>query len=358
MARFFESIIQQNVMMQRNNIIESEVTMPAFVGVGGSAFRAVAVCLLNDLDKLIFDKNKVLKERLDPYFDDAMADADKWSLMSARQKIEVIDVLAIALSKIAFNEIGANPLLYSTLFLDMHSQNWVDWMTLLLAKPDVNCIAALARVLDLQIDVYYVKSFDDVYVVYNYGNMNDPILGFPLIISLELRDNDCFKPLVTNYSWYNTLKLHIWRALPFDPDLKVTPRNLAELKRRVFQSLESLKERFLHASTGINAMMLAGDLTLKDLEAIYCKGLDELSNGYASEDRERGTQQYFDSIFHAIGYDAGAMVSRRSYEEQVSDKLRDGIVRLICSTNPDLVDNYLDDRSIKMAKSHTRSSKI
>lgn len=339
MTRFFENINPRYELFEHDIYGSSMTSVPMYVDVGGMGVRSVVITLLNDIDKFSLEKYQILKPIFDAYFENKPITKERWLFLSKSQQFGLIDELTVALSNMVFTEISQNPLAYSELFLATDRDNWQDLIKKLYASADLNCIAALARILSIQINVEVVKSPDDIYLLYQYGKGSYSKYH----VCLKMQSENYFTPEVTCQHLVSLLKSKEWEPLIYTPNLFNCDYNLMELQRRVMQAYESMSLKVAHTCSGINAMMLAGELTLKDFKAIYLKGLDEWSNSTGAIDW--GLQYFIERIVQNMRFKILAGLEQTD-EIQLAKRFILPIVKFIYLINPSLIDEYLDERSV------------
>lgn len=361
--RILTNVNQQSTTTTRTSksTILGQYGNPFFIDVGGSGFRAVAVWMMGYLLGMNSHQQATLVktrwvtkifERHIRYFPihqtliDLLASSDsvKRHTVSDRLKREFIDTVAYTLGRIAFDELCENPVLYRGAFSHGQTERLRDFMHAFLPQPDKYSIGALAKVLQLPIEIWHVNTSNDIPARYQYDSKKhesnlDTYLG-PV---LQLQAETCFMPMVFDPAWEGVLNYHIHSSLkPVAEQIKCG-FTLAELHAKLSAADEEIIERFIQVRANLVAMVQAGDLTLSHLKTMYSKGLYEANLQRTRIGTECGNQYYFADITSSRDGALPALKPFSGYDDEIMNQLLTAIARSVSlgEMSLDLIDSYL-----------------
>ena len=311
---------------------------PRFVNVGGAGdcgFRSIAAGMIDNV--LVNPRaNEGLAAALlayhAKYFEQPNRERYKTAsehfaqLVQRAQSRKFLSELAYALRQIAVDELCEYPQYYRGAFVDVNEGTSPKEMRRQSTWIDESAIAALAKVMQIPIEVQAVFPQKELPKVLRYDEGIEKPRGSTVVIQLQDKH---YIPRVNKTDYFSDLK-----------PVQVTPRlssanqndpDLSEILAKIEAEDKHLLCEFEEHSNRLKWMVEDGVMTKDRLLNIYIKGISssDYLEGRARAGLKEGNQDFFAAIERARGVVRPVELSVESNEKQVTNELVHAIARAI-----------------------------
>jgi hypothetical protein len=337
-------------MKTRSSFFSTPVT-PAvqpehYVNVGGEGdcgFRAAAAAMIDNILTKPRTNQELAKKLLalhDKYFHEDHRKRAARLLKPSEQILTLTETpskRALFLSQLAYalRQVAVDYQVhpdhqerYIGAFIKENEETEPQKMRLQKTEIDESAIDALARAMDLKIEVKVVYPGNELFsrLSLSYDpSSTEKVVGSPIVLQLQ---NKHYMPLVNNPTYFEGMK-----------PVKITPiatnkqdPELTEILVKVAAAEQRLLDEYNKTIKRLTTMVNAGELTKAKLLDIYIKGMktsDYLVGRIKYAGIEHGHQHFFEAIENARRGLAPVVLSKESHEKQVTDALIQAISRAI-----------------------------
>jgi len=315
-----------------------------WVDVGGNAFRAIAISLLDESNQFLsfpnikMDVFGLTLERHFGYFPAHRFAANgstiprQWfkRLAESDQKLEFAITFPYTLGRVAFDAICADPLHYPEIFLQGTPSSLNDLVLQRIEAPDINFIRALAKLLQLPIEIRKVERGKEIPALEQYiFDGKDESIRFAAV--LQMQADHYFIPKLISKNWHDAFLSSLPKPAPFIND-PINVDNLAEIRAKLVQKIEGLLQRCDQTYQRLMKMVVSGELSINTMMTlfIHIPVVDKFKDELCFVGAEYGTQRYFDKLIAFHYGQRNVVFPSGCYDEHVASELAFATARAIC----------------------------
>ena len=337
-----------------------------YVNVGGNGdcgFRSVAAAMINNALFIKSSANQALAKKLLDLHAAYFEQRPTRPLLTAVQRLDellklptyraqFLVELAYVLRQKAVDELSANPENYPGAFVAGNENTSPQDMRLQSTWIDESAIAALAKTLEVPIEVRVVEPTKELHANQkkwrrNYNFEQDNSRSEPALVSqsaspiiMQLQGNH-YIPKVNNEEFFKSInRFHVEplnskiAANSNDPELEEVLAKIALSDQKILEEFQSTVKR-------LTAMVQAGEITKENLIDIYIKSLknsDYLQGRIKYVGIEQGNQHFFEAIeARKSGVKPISPLPAQSHDESIVKELIHALARgvSIGHVNPD-----------------------
>ena len=313
-----------------------------FVDVGGNGdcgFRAVAAGIIdNFLMHPRMMNAEFLKKLLDLHFKlfpeqqttmpGLVTYAERMQQLIKQTRMGVlIQTLSYSLRQVAVHEMCTHPELYRGAFVQQNEQTTPEEMRKPTTWIDESSIAALAKALDMPIEVHVVEQVKTLAMrlIYNETAKGAP----PIVIQLQ---SGHYVPHVTMSERFTNMQSQPVRALQPVIDDTINDRSLSEIHAIIALEDERLLRAFENMCAKLSTMVAAGEIRKEHLLDVYVKGIansDYLDGRGACVSKEQGNQHFFQTIARAKTGLSNAINPADDHDKAITKELVHALARAV-----------------------------
>ena len=261
------------------------------ISVGGEAFRALAVAFIDSINSQNSKyqsaiNDQTLKKVLERFFihypkfislHNGLKPAARMALLiQSARKSEIVDCFAFVLRQLAVDEMYANPTKYPEVFSGMNANTSKKHLREGSAVLPASALAALTKDLAISLTLSFVEPDKELRRREQYTNLENTSPKFKLGVQLN---GGSYFPIVRKKSASDYAYVGQLAIPPIEPVMNPEAGDLGELLTEIGDDTSRRKQTFDESYRSLMSMVDAGELTKKDLIAIYIKFLSKSENG-------------------------------------------------------------------------------
>ncbi len=326
---FFGAPVTQSV------VPSNQGKKPVFVDVGGG-FNAIAVGIIDNF--LIYPRRMsgpLLKTLLDchfGYFPEHRTTMP--GLVTATERMqylikrvgmrELVQSMAYSLRQMAVDELCAHPNLYHSAFVWHNVQISPEELRKYTTQMDANSIAALAKMLNMPIEVQVIERLKTLPMRLRYNHLTDT--GIPPVV-IRLLDGH-YTPRVMSSERFISLQSLPIRTLKPVVDAMVDDRSLSDIFAIITADNAHKLGVFENIHRRLVAMVVAGELGKKHLLDVYVKGVAPSINLEAVT-VVHGSQDFLIGVHRGALFASEKITSVESHDQALVEELVHALARAI-----------------------------
>lgn len=246
---------------------------------------------------------------------------------AARAKF--LQEMAFALRQVAVDEICAYPATYRGAFVGQNEGTSPKYMRQSTTWIDESAIAALAKAMNITIEVQVVSKGKELPMRFQYHVESKNSIGSPIVLQLQGAHYVARLNEPNNFRAIAALKTE--SSLP---KIKAVDRPLEEIHADIKKADEALLNLFTDTSKRLHSMIEANEIAKDDLIEIYIHGMkssDYLQGRIKYAGLEHGNQNFFEEIERARFGNKNKTVyfPQQSHEDLIIQELIHAISRAV-----------------------------
>lgn len=327
---FFRKVVHHNKL--------TNMSSTSFTNVGGCGFRTLAEWFLNHIDNYLLHPRKKMTlvsavlNRHFVYFPQHKLNATglmthaQWMKQLKNDVPSFAEALVYTLRRIAFDELCADPVRYHSAFANLNKITTLEAMFQSMTTLDENCIAALANVLKLTIEIQDVASCKTIYKLTRYKD-DEHNHSACLCVVMQRQDDGYFMLCTAKDTYFTPPKSRLTEPQVLIAQKATLPNHsMSEILAKLAEESDKLRARFQQSY----AALVVADIKKEDLLAIYFKQFVRGTDSPCDDIRigtEHGNQPFFTSILGQASRPVLELSER--YDEQIATELRLAIARAL-----------------------------